>query len=476
MFFIIALIGLALLGGCFDGGGRGGGSGTEELAPEEATTLSVADAGEQDADGVAIHLGDTVTTEGIVTVAAGALANNKLKVFIQDGPEGLMVYHQSSADVDAFQVGDRIRVTGVVSQDDPSGDNPATGTARIDISAGSWEVLSAGHDLPLPEPVTLAQLTAGGNAYEGTLVTVLDVHKTAGDWPVIGDKSTSVTVSDGTAQLTLRFQKNTIDAELADKLAEIGDAPFHLTGIVVQNDTNGDGDLLDGFEVWARGAEDITLPIELLREEDASGDALLLGETVTAEGIVTVNDGVLFEAKFEVFIQDSTGGLMLLHDNAAALGVSVSPGDLVRVTGVVAQTDTSGQPLNGSVRIDLNSGGTLEVLGTGHALPDPQVITLAEYLANPASYEGELIRIIGASKTVGTWPAVGVKGTITISDDGGVTTAKLQIQKGANTADLTGTTNPFDVVGLAIQNDTNADGDLLDGFEIWIRSPADINP
>ena len=57
--------------------------------------------------------------------------------------------------------------------------------------------------------------------------------------------------------------------------------------------------------------------------------------------------GVLFDQKLEVFIQDSTGGLMLLNSSPPA-GLAVAPGDLVRVTGTLTQTDTSGQPLNGT--------------------------------------------------------------------------------------------------------------------------------
>jgi hypothetical protein len=47
----------------------------------------------------------------VVTVPAGAFANNKLKVFIQSGASGIMVSHQTSAAVEAFQVGERLRAT-----------------------------------------------------------------------------------------------------------------------------------------------------------------------------------------------------------------------------------------------------------------------------------------------------------------------------------------------------------------------------
>src|SRR5262249_4181200 len=151
----------------------------------------------RDADGHAVHLGQTVATEGVVTVSAGILANNKLKIFIQDGTAGIMVYHQSSADVAAFLAGQLLRVTGVIIQQDPtSDDNPATGTVTVDISHGSWSILSDGNPLPDPQPVTLATLNAAGIGYTGSLVQVHGVQKIAGNWPAVGSKKTQVTISD----------------------------------------------------------------------------------------------------------------------------------------------------------------------------------------------------------------------------------------------------------------------------------------
>ncbi len=48
----------------------------------------------RDDNGVAVHLGEMVTTEGVLTVSAGIFANNKLKVFAQEGSAGVMVYQR----------------------------------------------------------------------------------------------------------------------------------------------------------------------------------------------------------------------------------------------------------------------------------------------------------------------------------------------------------------------------------------------
>jgi hypothetical protein len=225
--------------------------------------LSIAEAAARDADGIALRLGQTVTTEGVVTVAAGLLANNKLKIFIQDGNAGIMVYHQTSADVEAFQPGQRLRVTGVIRQQDPAPDNnPATGTVAVDITQGVWTVLSNDNPIPDPQPVTLAVLNASGTLYTGSLVRVQGVQKIAGNWPTVGSQSTQVTISDdgGTTTLVLRLQRFTITSQLVQALNAIGNGTFTLTGIVVQNDTTNDGKLLSGFEIWERGAQDVVGP------------------------------------------------------------------------------------------------------------------------------------------------------------------------------------------------------------------------
>lgn len=218
--------------------------------------LTVAQVVARDSHGAALLLNQTVSTEGIVTVSAGTLANNKLKIFIQSGAAGIMVYHQNAGDVSyAFQAGDRIRVTGVIRQQDPNpgSDVLLVGTVMIDISAGSWAVLSNGNPLPLPQSVTLHDVAANGIPYTGVLVSAANVQKTAGTWPVLGGKSTSVTVSDdsGATRLTLRFQKNTfsLDSDFVNKLNAIGNSVFQLVGIVVQDGSN--------FEIWIRGANDI---------------------------------------------------------------------------------------------------------------------------------------------------------------------------------------------------------------------------
>ena len=222
----------------------------------------IADVVARDAQGVALRLGETVTTEGVVTVDAGTFANSKLKIFIQDDAAAVMVYHQTSSQVDAFVAGQRLRVTGVVRQFDPTAgaEGRNEGTVLVDVTAGAATVLSDGNPLPEPLPATLADLNgAGGLARTGMLLRVTELQKVGGEWPKVGDRSSQVTVGDasGGGDHVMRFQRLTITAELDALLAGIGDGPFDATVIVVQDDPDPEDGLLDGFELWPRGAGDI---------------------------------------------------------------------------------------------------------------------------------------------------------------------------------------------------------------------------
>lgn len=249
-------MGLVLVAGLFaagcggDSGGNGGGG-----------ELDVGEVIARDAAGVALRLGETVTVEAIATVDAERFANSKLKQFIQNDDDGVMVFHATSADVDAHVEGDRLRVTGVVGQADPTSDNNrAKGTVLVDVTDGSVELVSRGNPAPQPIAATLAQIAGAGAGWVGTLAGVADVRKTAGTWPT-SSRSAEVTISDdgGATTMILRLQRNTIDAALIDELTAIGDGVFDLVGIVVQDDTNDDGDLLDGHEIWLRGAQDVSV-------------------------------------------------------------------------------------------------------------------------------------------------------------------------------------------------------------------------
>jgi hypothetical protein len=239
-------------------------SATRTPTPTATATTAftpIAQAIERDGNGVALHGGETLTTEGVATVAAGVLQNNKLKIFLQDGAAGIEVFNANAGAFPViFQAGDRLRVSGVITQDpDPTSSNRALGTVTVSIGNTSWTRISQGNPLPEPILTDLTALLAPGNPYTGSVVRVNDVHKVAGQWPVAGQQTTQVTIGDTTgATIVLRFQRNTISTpELPNKLAAIGNAAFDLVSIATQDDPDGSPPYLSGYELWIRGADDV---------------------------------------------------------------------------------------------------------------------------------------------------------------------------------------------------------------------------
>ncbi len=130
--------------------------------------LIAAEDGEPDAIADARAAGDgvTVTVEGVVTRSEGAFT------YLQDETGGLVIRQTSGAFFDqvtanTIRTGSVVRVTGTLSQ--------FNNLLQINEGAlASYEVTGQ-TDVPEPQEVTLAEIAANGEAYEGELVTVADV-------------------------------------------------------------------------------------------------------------------------------------------------------------------------------------------------------------------------------------------------------------------------------------------------------------
>ncbi|MEM6285985.1 MAG: DUF4397 domain-containing protein [Bacteroidota bacterium] len=127
--------------------------GTAFLLPQE---LSLADARARGVD-------TAVVVEGVVSRAAGAFA------YLQDDTGGLSIRQTSGAFFDAvaggtIAPGDTLRVVGELSEF-----RQLLQINEDDLD--TFEVFGRG-DAPMPQTVTLAELAAGGEDFEGELVTV----------------------------------------------------------------------------------------------------------------------------------------------------------------------------------------------------------------------------------------------------------------------------------------------------------------
>ncbi|WP_412069095.1 lamin tail domain-containing protein [Rubrivirga sp. IMCC43871] len=135
--------------------------------------------------------GDLVAVEGVVTRAEGRFTR------FEDGGVGLTVFQSSGAVRAAVEdgtiaEGDTLRIVGTM----------ATFNGLRQINPSAFEVLSRGNDLPTPQPVTLAELVANGEAYESELVRIDGLTVLTEDAVFAANRS--YTVTDGVTEVTLR--------------------------------------------------------------------------------------------------------------------------------------------------------------------------------------------------------------------------------------------------------------------------------
>lgn len=203
------------------------------------------------------------------------------------------------------------------------------------------------------------------------------------------------------------------------------------------------------------------IPIDSVRRQDANGVPLLLGQTVTVRGVVTMSQEL---ATPLVYFQDPTGG-MVGYDGT--FWTNTEQGDSVQVTGVLTQFNglTELTPVNNS-----------SVLASNRTIT-PRVVTCSDVRLNGELYEGQLIRINGVTavhatngQNVTAWNTTG-SGTnyrILVGND----SVEIRIYSSTNIANAPVPPFPFDVIALTSQFDSSPP--YSSGYQILPRSLTDF--
>jgi hypothetical protein len=217
--------------------------------------------------------------------------------------------------------------------------------------------------------------------------------------------------------------------------------------------TQADGDRAWSSPIWVSSTSDFSLPIATVNQDDGQGLPTMWFQTATVQGLVTVPTDVLHATQNELFVQDASGGLMVL--DFAGQGTPVAAGDNVVVRGTI---DT----FQGQTMI---SGPTITIVGTGGGEPTAQLITTNELASNGEAYEGSLVEIRVVEITGGTWPVPGVDGSVIIDDGSGPATMLIDkdtvLDNQGAPAEST-----FSVRGIATQRDGSVPYDCC-----WVVLP-----
>ncbi len=191
-----------------------------------------------DPDGLPVMWFQTVTVQGLVTVATDVLSPVDNLFHVQDATGGLQIWEPGSQ-ATPVALGQNVIVTGLV--------NNIQGMTFLDPS--SITPVSAGAP-PLPEPITTSQLVTQGESWEGALVVIHDVTIVGGTWPAPGEDGI-VSIDDGSGPCDLFIDGDTL---LDDAGAPV-EQPFSARGLVQQLDDS--FPYFQGYRLVPRDPDDL---------------------------------------------------------------------------------------------------------------------------------------------------------------------------------------------------------------------------
>jgi len=205
-------------------------------------------------------------------------------------------------------------------------------------------------------------------------------------------------------------------------------------------------------------------PIAMLHVVDGNGVLLYNGVYARAEGDATVADVTFSTSSLQVYFQDSGSGINIYKGGSPA---TFQLGRIYEVIGQLSQYNGLAELVPDNVSTDIDDQGP----GT---TPEPLVMTIAQFLADPEPYEGMLIGIqhVVNDGTGDPWPASGSNANLTISD--GTGTMTMRIDKDTDIDENSEPSWPMDVVGILNQYDSSSP--YTEGYQLLPRNYTDFLP
>ncbi|MGD7023439.1 thermonuclease family protein [Rossellomorea vietnamensis] len=239
---------------------------TEDSSSAEPTdpseSLSIADA--------KLKIGQTVTTEGIVTADNSSIGGGKLSTYIQDETGGINLFAFDPSKHPDVKEGDKVKVTGEIT----------VYKQLTEIVAETVEIISSGSELPDAESLTLEDMMnpAAAEPFEGQLVTVNGYVKNIPDSPAGGGYNISL-VDEDFNSTTLRVLEGSMDISAIEE-----GKWYDITGILSQ---------YDGYQLIPRNASDLTEAAEQPEAPTAAGDYTSTVHSVTDGDTIRLSTPVL---------------------------------------------------------------------------------------------------------------------------------------------------------------------------------------
>ena len=292
---------------------------------------------------------------------------NGQNIVIQDGTAGIVVRFTGNH---SFSLGEEVEVT--VSGQELSEFN---GLVQVNNVPLGNAVSQGNGTLPSPRVATVAELLANGDAWESTLVQIVDATLNGG--PTYGD---GATVTDGTGNLPIftffsaSFSGNQIPTTEGTLTAILSD--FNGLQLNMRNAADAD------FEGSGGDPQEITAA-ELRALFEGGASAVPAARMLKAVVISDVGNGNLTGRN--VVVQDASGGIVVrfAEDHSFALGEEIE----INVSGMELSE------FNGLLQVNNVPNANAVSFGPG-TLPTPRVATISEVNDNLEEWESTLVEII----------------------------------------------------------------------------------
>lgn len=292
---------------------------------------------------------------------------NGQNIVIQDGTAGIVVRFTGSH---SFSLGEEVEVT--VSGQELSEFN---GLVQVNNVPLGNAVSQGNGTLPSPRVATVAELLANGDAWESTLVQIVDATLNGG--PTYGD---GATVTDGTGNLPIFtfFSASFSGNQLPTGEGTLTAILSNFNGLQLNMRNAADAD----FEGGGGDPQEITAA-ELRALFEGGASAVPAARMLKAVVISDVGNGNLTSRN--MVVQDASGGIVVrfTEDHSFALGEEVE----INVSGMELSE------FNGLLQVNNVPNANAVSFGPG-TLPTPRVATISEVNDNLEEWESTLVEII----------------------------------------------------------------------------------
>jgi hypothetical protein len=346
------------------------------IQPNAVVTIPIANLGDVDGSGVSLDVGKTVAVQGVCT-EENFNSTSSTSAYLQSGqPDGILkaginVYYTRNI---PMVRGTTYVAAGVVA-------NYFGVTEIIPTSTAGVVSLGVGSPVPTAVTLTLAELAAKQEAYEGSLVRVVELSKVSGTW-AYSNVNPGVVVSNGGNNVTVLIKQGS--------LATIEPVyPASVAGIYGQNVLA--APFTGGGQILPRDEADV---------ESAPGLRLAFAEAYLFESTNPVGGGAIVSGALTVSRTGAdTSAALVVALSASPTGLLQFPASVTIPAGqesaivTVEAIDNSAFDAAGFTNVTL----TGSALGSGLSNGSTTIIVLEDEASAPADTIKPVITLIGAN-------------------------------------------------------------------------------